>query len=71
MRVRAVRIYIDAEVRLRYAECAIPCLPELIAKADDWIFYPVCRLEPAEMWSIGRAILLGDAADGVCVLLKH
>jgi 2-polyprenyl-6-methoxyphenol hydroxylase-like FAD-dependent oxidoreductase len=57
----------EKEVQRRYAECAFPCLPEFIAKAEDWIFYPVCRLEPAGTWSRGRVILLGDAAHGVCV----
>lgn len=53
------------EVQRRYAQCAFPCLPELIAKAEDWIFYPVCRLDPGGKWSKGRVILLGDAAHGV------
>jgi salicylate hydroxylase len=54
------------EIQRRYAECAFPCLPELIAKVEDWIFYPVCRLEPGGKWSRGRVIILGDAAHGVC-----
>jgi 2-polyprenyl-6-methoxyphenol hydroxylase-like FAD-dependent oxidoreductase len=54
------------EVHRRYAGCAFPCLPELIAKVEDWIFYPVCRLEPGGKWSRGRVVIVGDAAHGVC-----
>lgn len=54
------------EIHRRYAECAFPCLPELIAKVEDWIFYPVCRLEPGGKWSRGRVVIVGDAAHGVC-----
>lgn len=53
------------EVKRRYAESAFPCLAELIEKAEDWIFYPVCRLEPGGKWSRERVVLLGDAAHGV------
>ena len=55
------------EVQRRYAKCAFPCLPELIAKVEDWIFYPVCRLEPGGKWLREKVILLGDAAHGVCI----
>ncbi|KAG0649343.1 oxidoreductase [Hyphodiscus hymeniophilus] len=53
------------EVQRRYATCAFACLPELIAKAEDWIFYPVCKLGAGGRWSKGRVILLGDAAHGM------
>ena len=54
------------EVKRRYGRSAFPCLPELLEKVENWIFYPVCRLEPGGKWSRGRVVLLGDAAHGVC-----
>lgn len=54
------------EVKRRYGDSAFPCLPELLEKVEEYIFYPVCRLEPGGKWYRGRVMLLGDAAHGVC-----
>ena len=54
------------EVQRRYTGSAFPCLPELIAKVKDWIFYPVCLLGPGGKWSRERVVIIGDAAHGVC-----
>lgn len=53
------------EIKRRYGGCAIPCIPQLLEKVEDYIFYPVYRLAPEGIWSRGKVILLGDAAHGV------
>jgi salicylate hydroxylase len=57
------------EIDRRYKDSAIPCVDELVKRADDFIFYPVYKLGPGGIWSRGRALLLGDAAHGVCCSL--
>jgi salicylate hydroxylase len=54
------------EVKRRYGNSVFPCLPELLEKVENWILYPVYRLEPGGKWSRGRVVLLGDAAHGAC-----
>lgn len=53
------------EINRRYKDSAIPCVDELFARVDDFIFYPVYNLGPGGAWFRGRVLLLGDAAHGV------
>lgn len=53
------------EIERRYKDTAIPCVNELVERADEFIFYPVYTLGPRGIWSRGRVLLLGDAAHGV------
>lgn len=57
------------EINRRYGDTGIPCVGELIGRAEDFIFYPVYKLEPGGIWSRGRVLLLGDAAHCVRSLL--
>jgi salicylate hydroxylase len=53
------------EIERRYKDTAIPCVNELVKRADEFLFYPVYTLGPGGKWSRGRVLLLGDAAHGV------
>lgn len=53
------------EIVRRFGEAAFPCIPELIQMVNQYILFPVYKLEPGGNWSKGRVILLGDAAHGV------
>ncbi len=43
----------------------IACLAEMLARCDEWFFYPVHMLPAGGVWSKGRVLLLGDAAHAV------
>ena len=48
-----------------FAGGEIACLGNVIARCDDWFFYPVYMLPEGGRWTKGRVILLGDAAHAV------
>ncbi|OAA69007.1 salicylate hydroxylase [Cordyceps fumosorosea ARSEF 2679] len=49
----------------RFAGGAIDCLGEVLARCDDWFFYPVRMLPDGGAWSEGHVLLLGDAAHAM------
>jgi 2-polyprenyl-6-methoxyphenol hydroxylase-like FAD-dependent oxidoreductase len=58
------------EIRRRFADAAFPCLPELLERVKEYIYYPVYKLSPGGTWSRGKVVLLGDAAHGVSSLFN-
>lgn len=53
------------EISRRFKASGIPCVNELVERAENIVFYPVYNLGPGGVWSRGRVLLLGDAAHGV------
>lgn len=53
------------QIRDVFAGSSIACLEEIVARCEDWFFYPVHMLPPGGVWSKGRVLLLGDAAHAV------
>ena len=58
------------ELVRRYGNAPFHCIPELIHRTKGYSFYPVYKLEDGGIWCEGRVLLLGDAAHGVCELVK-
>lgn len=54
------------DIRERFGDSVIPCVREIVEKAEGWSIYPVYQLAPGGKWSTDRIILLGDAAHAVC-----
>ncbi|EFW16615.1 hypothetical protein D8B26_001390 [Coccidioides posadasii str. Silveira] len=53
------------DIRGRFGESVIPCIREIVEKAEGWSIYPVYQLAPGGKWSTERIILLGDAAHAM------
>ena len=53
------------ELRRRYIDSALPCIPEMIQHAEDVFLYPIFVLPREGTWSRGRVLLLGDASHAV------
>lgn len=49
----------------RFSGSGLTGLDALVAKCDEWFFFPVFMLPPGGVWSKGRVLLLGDAAHAV------
>ena len=58
------------ELLSRFGDSKMPCLVEMVEKVEDLCFYPVNTLPSGGKWSSKRAILLGDAAHAVCILMQ-
>ena len=56
------------EIRRRFGDSVLPCLPELVNSVSDFFFYPVFKLSPGGKWHTDRVLLIGDAAHAVCCL---
>ncbi|KAJ6786316.1 hypothetical protein PWT90_09327 [Aphanocladium album] len=52
-------------IRDMFAGGGIGCLEEIVARCDDWFFYPVHMLPEGGVWSKGSVLLLGDAAHAM------
>lgn len=67
----AIRESLGNEVRDRFGRSGLPCVREMVNKRNtDWMLYPVYQVRPGGKWHAGRALLLGDAAHGVCFLIS-
>ncbi|KAI1971129.1 hypothetical protein LOZ53_005584 [Ophidiomyces ophidiicola] len=53
------------DIRERFGESVIPCIREIVDKAEGWSIYPVYQLAPGGKWFTERIILLGDAAHAM------
>ncbi|KAK4207691.1 hypothetical protein QBC37DRAFT_433077 [Rhypophila decipiens] len=49
----------------RFSGSELVGLDELVAKCEEWFFFPVFMLPPGGIWSRGRILLLGDAAHAM------
>lgn len=49
----------------RFSGSGVMGLDALVARCDEWYFFPVFMLPPGGAWSRGRVLLLGDAAHAM------
>ncbi|WEW60545.1 hypothetical protein PRK78_006032 [Emydomyces testavorans] len=53
------------DVRGRFGDSVIPCIREIVEKAEGWSIYPVYQLVPGGKWFTERIVLIGDAAHAM------
>lgn len=60
-----IQSFLCNEIRRRFSQSAITCVREIVTSEANWTLYPVYQVQPEGPWSMGRVILLGDAAHAV------
>lgn len=53
------------ELLSRFGDANVPCINQLIQKAEDFYLWPVYTLSKDGQWSTNRCMLLGDAAHAM------